>query len=609
MFSLYSQPYGADGGVDARSVTNAIGRTRLNLAELVFRESLQNSWDAKINDSISFVLDEKTLSDHESTIIFQRIFKDLPPSGKCVALRRLAGSRLRVLMISDSGTAGLGGPIRADIAANGKPTDFVDFVRNVGRGENKGFKGGTYGLGKGVLFNASKLGLCLVYSQSRENGAIEPRLIGLSGADPDYEFEGRRYTGRNWWGERGLDDIVDPMIGDKARLLAAEIGMRVPSTDLTGTTIMIIDPVEGDGQTPDSLMEGLRSAALKWAWPLAIPSASASQSVHFEFFREGQALPGIDPIQTFPYSNFVKSYIDVGDFESDPDSKTNWKVNCQTILQKNPRRNLGTLSIRRPSSKQSEEHELDNTVALMRNPRIVVKYLDAPVHPSGEASHGVFVVQPDADYFFAQSEPVAHDDWISEDVKDLDGKRTNPVRIAYRELSSALKQYSSNAINPSGSDEASGLSNISARLGSLLSGFSGSGAEFAKSAPSRGVSSLPNRTRKKTTVVAVAGPKLELRNGNVVVRQEFEIRGGTEGGRIVLGAQAQIINESGAAEGVDDTNETRPSFIEWNIGDEVLKDRSITADLPTSQNYSVIFTQPVDTAISISVHFEEEVYA
>jgi hypothetical protein len=71
---------------------------------------------------------------------------------------------------------------------------------------------------------------------------LNPALIGVSGGDGDYDDGSRRYTGRNWWGVPGADGIVDPLVGQARGSLLKSLGMRIPSEDDTGTSIMVIAP-------------------------------------------------------------------------------------------------------------------------------------------------------------------------------------------------------------------------------------------------------------------------------------------------------------------------------------------------------------------------------
>jgi hypothetical protein len=113
MLSLYRQQYGADGGLDARSADNAIGRTSLGLWDLVLRESLQNSWDARTERSGQHLVFRGRVRnvEQQTRVLTKDVFGELPPHCRSTdLLKHIFSHRIRVLVISDSGTRGLGGP-------------------------------------------------------------------------------------------------------------------------------------------------------------------------------------------------------------------------------------------------------------------------------------------------------------------------------------------------------------------------------------------------------------------------------------------------------------------------------------------------------------------
>ena len=57
--TLYSEPYQPIGNIDARAAKRAMGKSSLDPWTIFLRETLQNSWDAKLRDHgpISFRAD------------------------------------------------------------------------------------------------------------------------------------------------------------------------------------------------------------------------------------------------------------------------------------------------------------------------------------------------------------------------------------------------------------------------------------------------------------------------------------------------------------------------------------------------------------------------
>ena len=130
---LYSEPYRPEGNIDARAARRALGHPpQLGPWALLLRETLQNSWDARTADNITYRVDAwfPTAAQHQT--LANEVFQRLPPS-KAMGGQKPTERGLPVLVITDHGTRGLGGPTRADLAQADR-SDFVDFIRNIGRG-------------------------------------------------------------------------------------------------------------------------------------------------------------------------------------------------------------------------------------------------------------------------------------------------------------------------------------------------------------------------------------------------------------------------------------------------------------------------------------------
>lgn len=606
MLSLYRQQYGADGGLDARSADNAIGRTSLGLWDLVLRESLQNSWDARIekNGRISFSVDEYEMSREQTRILSDDVFGELPPHCKSTDLHRhIFDHRIRVLVISDMGTRGLGGPIRADVSGtSGERRDFVDFVRNLGRSTAKGLEGGTYGLGKGVLYRASQVGLCLIYSQAHHGGSIEPRLIGVSGGDGDYDDDNSRYTGRNWWGVPGADGIVDPLTGPSARELAECLGMRIPGEEETGTSIMVVAPDFAGVTNGRERVGALADAAMKWAWPHTIDTGKGP-NIQFEFTADGSPIPRPEPFSHPIYREFASAYVEGRKRIIDPNYESNWQTTYTPIRSKRPNQGLGLLTHRISHTPVATGSELENSVALLRDPRMVVKYLPVSAQPNGVPVFGVFISAPEMNEKFAKSEPVTHDDWVYQQAAAARNS-PNPVRIALDKIRETFRLLSIQGAKAGSGVATKGASRVSAALGNLLSGFSGHGAEQQSVDSPDGPST---RRPRKASIRQLAESSLDLLDGEIVARYAFGVTGGRPGNAVAVRVAARVVTESGGNESASPADAEMPRFIGWMSpssgllsSEEVLK-----VPVPSDETITAVFTQPADTAIRVTATVEE----
>src|SRR5262245_9197834 len=74
------QAYGSFAGEGARRV---LGKPRLDPLTVLVRETVQNSWDARRDDSdrVSFALDGWILTDEQLRTLRHEMFPGLPPAG------------------------------------------------------------------------------------------------------------------------------------------------------------------------------------------------------------------------------------------------------------------------------------------------------------------------------------------------------------------------------------------------------------------------------------------------------------------------------------------------------------------------------------------------
>ncbi|VEH72647.1 Uncharacterised protein [Corynebacterium segmentosum] len=123
------------------SATNALGRPSLESWDLFTRETLQNSWDARDtsshDDGVSYSIRYHELTGYRADEL--RNFFDEGTRGLNNLDEYLHGEdadTLPILVVSDSGTAGLRGPTSAAMKYE-KEDDFVALVRNIGRNSSK----------------------------------------------------------------------------------------------------------------------------------------------------------------------------------------------------------------------------------------------------------------------------------------------------------------------------------------------------------------------------------------------------------------------------------------------------------------------------------------
>src|SRR5690606_23879048 len=164
------------------------------------------------------------------------------------------------LVIHDGPALGLSGPERG----TGR---FAMFARNKLLSDKESRDaGGSFGLGKSVLWAFSGMSTIFVHSQPQDVRDCEPhRLIGISQL-PWHEVDGAECDGPGGFGEQREDAGIawSASFGPDTDLLEALHLSREPELG-TGTSICIPD-FQADGE-PAEIAETLARAAAKWFWP------------------------------------------------------------------------------------------------------------------------------------------------------------------------------------------------------------------------------------------------------------------------------------------------------------------------------------------------------
>ncbi len=176
--------------------------------EAFVREVIQNSLDAKSNDSdkvkVRFVFDEVSLSD------FKRYIEGLEPhldawDIKPKDWKEKKNPNIPVLIIEDSGTVGLTGPVSRDPNSSHKNDHFLNFWLREGMSGKKGTKGGRWGLGKNTFFMTTKIN---TFWGLTCRGDGKELLMGKSALMP-HTIDGKRYRYYGFFRNNNSNPISD----------------------------------------------------------------------------------------------------------------------------------------------------------------------------------------------------------------------------------------------------------------------------------------------------------------------------------------------------------------------------------------------------------------
>lgn len=527
----FSEQYSPTGSVAAAGVLNTLGRPALHPLELLAREALQNCWDAAADPGIRPVDVTITCDDLEPgavELISREVFSGAPDD---VPVESALVASPRLLTISDRQTKGLAGPLRADAVVDG-PTDFIDFVRNIGQPPDTAHGAGSFGYGKGAFFRVSRARAIIVYTRTRdESGSEQSRLMATALGRDSVEHRGgtsRRLTGRHWWG-RIVDGIVDPVLDDDADDLAAAIGLPVMAKGEFGTTVAVVAPrltidiedhesdePDAGGDDSDAAMQVMARAVAWHFWPKLYAPTPSMQVV---ISRNGAAVPIPGPESDTRLRAFVNAKRRLDGL--DPIEPAVDGV-VEEIRSQRPKRLLGHLAIELHPLEEVPPKEValaapeaggpPRHAALMRQAELVVAYLSGPDLALPNFGYvGVFRCAENLDQVFRDAEPPSHDDWVPDGLSHPHHRRY--IRIAKREIKAKLRAFADRTMPAAGTDaEEVPLGAFAKELASLIATVQGPGASRKPASGGGGP-----RPKAPVKIVQPAVPH-ETEDGEVVLR-------------------------------------------------------------------------------------------
>lgn len=571
---LYSETVRPVGGLHGDAVRRTIGKPDLPFWHVVLREALQNSWDARVADSIEFTLELRHLSADQQHALRIMIGSTPPPGLAELVSAASSPPPLEVLLVADRNTRGLGGPTRSDIeTGSNESIDFRSFAFDMGRDPGRAVGGGTYGFGKAVLYLASKVSTVAMYTQVKTPaGQIEPRFMILSVAERATD-RGKQYTGRHWWGTLNIDvpDSVAPIVGPEARELAHSLGMDAFLGPVdTGSALAILAPhdpsgtaeVETDGES--DVLAQLRDAILRWAWP-HLATTSGEPTIHFRVMRDGNELDPPRVSDDTEIARFAQAYREAEAFIADPHRESSLGTELHSLPKDVQLRRTGVLALRRAlEATPTGEERFRDTVALMRRPRFVVAYQPIPSDPSGAYTAGVFIAANDRDADFAKQEPVTHEAWTPE--QGGGGANKKPVWRTLLDIKAVAKRDARIEADALSTMNLGGMAHLSRRLGDVLAGIMGPGGETHRSSPGK------SSGEPAEISITLLG-NVDWVDAEDVVTVDFPVavrsRPATDLTKWTVTVEPRIVLEGGQVEeGVADP--TLATVEGWRVGDELL---------------------------------------
>ncbi len=599
------------GGITGDGLGNLLGAPRLEPLELLVREAVQNSWDARLEgaETVEFGLRYKALRPHQRSALFQQVLHSTPPR-----LAYLADQdRVSALYVWDRGTRGLAGPIRTN--EPGERRDFVNFVYMIGetkdqRDHTNTHAGGTYGYGRSAFFRASKIRTVLVHSRVAEPTGLESRFIGISWIQKYGGGDGILRTGRHWWG-RLRGDWLGPVTGSQADEVAESLGFPLPPPGETGTTIMVLEPVLPATESDDDaspLVEAREQvvSTLLWnCWPRMVAGG-----LSFRVEWDGSPIHVPDPADHPRIKSFVRAFDVLRGTRTPTQMARTFDIELL-----NPITHLGKLGIARspfikggnepdPASPVDKDSPLRH-VALMRNTLLVLKYFEPPGVPprDGEQYSGIFISDRRVEDAFARSEPPSHDDWVRERLTDPTERKY--VNVGLRRIKEKTAEFISPAVRLPGSSWQGSLAGVADSLGTLLPGLTedARGASMERSGGSGGGSGGGGRSPSVNLRPVIRVPRDEA----VELEIPFSVSHvpDTSGSRVTVEVSVRIAG--GAKEKEPPEGRGRPCIMGWTTGGSEVTpvDGSLQIaeiDVPQELSEGVVrILQPEDCTVDINV--------
>lgn len=422
------------------------------------REVLQNSHDQRLGDEpvhVDFRFHEYSPGTEgraalEAAIGWEQLRRHLTSVGEGEStmslrirhtLEELETGPLLALEITDRNTKGLNGD-EFERGAN-----FAALCRNVldTPPGNKPGRGGSYGLGKAVLWLYSSLSTIMFSSRLSEDGAEgRPRFIGRS-VLPYHEVDTHRLSGLGWFGAHDADPEGRArsvsLWDDAAR--AVEKSLGIDRHDACGTSILVLgfrEPYLDETRSAEKIAADVLQHASLWFWPAMTAAPSPTLQVSSSVVRDGDLVFEDDAVSTEEVSHFITA-------RSAADAQTTAPTagdvaerildfRVPALIEPKDDQPAGevTASFRlRVVRSEDAEHPRANSVALTRGAGMVVDYKDWGRKPGDgrpyfallEAglAHGNSPSDVAAESFLRAAEPPAHDDWYL----------TDAVRARYRQ--------------------------------------------------------------------------------------------------------------------------------------------------------------------------------
>jgi hypothetical protein len=295
--------------------------------------------------------------------------------------------------------------------------------------DNSPSRGGSFGIGKSVLWRFSRLSSVLFSSRlSDRQKEGEFRLFGRAEL-PFHETGERYWSGPGWFGrpEEGHHGTRAVSLWDEdAEPLARKMFLSRPAQLRTGTSILVVsffEPAEEEERDPEDVARDILRAASVWFWPI-LHGPEPRLEVQAEVYRNGkkefcgaaeeieEVKPFLEALRAEPMSGMIK----------EPANVARVPISLRVPARKNQhhRATEAPLELRVRYANASDSLSRPNQVAYYRGAGMVVGYKEVRIPLAEWPFHAVLIAglargnEPEdeaLEAFLRAAEPPGHDEW------------------------------------------------------------------------------------------------------------------------------------------------------------------------------------------------------
>lgn len=539
------------GTINASGVIKNLNGSSLSVTEIFLRETVQNSYDARLSTNnpttgkkeklpLDFSIRAYSFSKEQfSNLKFMLSNSENENSYFKENVEPNFDEKMVNIEVSDLNTSGLIGDFEPSAkTGNQNFTNFVYFTGNDKQKETG--SGGSYGFGKAALFLYSQARTIAVYTRIKSVNGFSSRFIIISNDERIKDSN----CDRCWWGvktaRKNKDDgsYAAPVLNEEADELAKSLGMKVFDSTQSGTRVLLLnagpDKLPMDQYNNPMSIEQifhdlLPKYILHWYW-----NRINLKKIFFSLVYENERIDIEDPTNRIPYKYFIKAYKKLLDNKNENQSSRGY---TQVSFDK-PKALLGEVQIVNTQVMNiSEDYKLlfdvfktdAPVIAFMRGIGHIVYYERYPINESimSQTCYGVFRVDRKSsiqgqekgyiDQYFRAIENQTHDKW-----EHREG--TYPYNFLKKVIQKVTELVNNNCTFEIEEQKAQDISAVIQRtLGEKLLPYS-SAIGGAKISLKESTYNEDRASIKKSTLSQTGNKTIELESGNKIISLEYKAK-------------------------------------------------------------------------------------